>query len=543
MQEEKIYNAAVYARLSKEDEQRGDSASIETQVEMLTRYVAEHGWNLAEVYKDDGYTGTNFDRRPAFNEMMEKVRGREINLVVVKDLSRFGRNYLEVGQYTELEFPALGCRFIAVNDNVDSLNRGNNDEIFIAFRNIFNEHYSRDISRKIRSAMNTSCRSGKFIGAFAPFGYMKSPDDRHKFVIDEPAAAVVRRIFQMRCEGLGYRSITLVLNEEGILPPREYRYQSAGKQNPYTKSNGKWSISEVRQLLHNEAYIGNMVQHKNEKFSYKDSRNLAVPKDDWIKVENTHEPIISMDVWEQCRSMDREANRPRQNSMKETSLFSGLLFCADCGYKMRSQIKMQRRKNGVTACYENYFCGNFSRSGHTACTTHNVSLRVLSQLVLGDIWVKSEDVFYHEKEIAQCLMERRQKQGQAELSAIQKSMRSLEKRAAELDRLIRSAYEDKVNGSIPGELCAELLGGYQKERTENAAKRRELEARLAEMQTVKNEVQEWISLIRQYQDIDTLDREMLLRLIDKIEVGEVHIEDGQKVRDIKIRYKFVGYIG
>ena len=543
MQEEKIYNAAVYARLSKEDEQRGESASIETQVEMLTRYVTEHGWNLAEVYKDDGYTGTNFDRRPAFNEMMEKVRSGEINLVVVKDLSRFGRNYLEVGQYTELEFPALGCRFIAVNDNVDSLNRGNNDEIFIAFRNIFNEHYSRDISRKIRSAMDTSCRSGKFIGAFAPFGYMKSPDDHHNFVIDGPAAAVVRRIFQMRCEGLGYRSITLALNEEGVLPPREYHYQSAGKQNPYTKSNGKWSISEVRQLLHNEAYIGNMVQHKSEKFSYKDSRSVAVPKDEWIKVENTHEPIISRDVWEQCRSMDREANRPRQNSLKETSLFSGLLFCADCGYKMRSQIKMQRRKNGVTACYENYFCGNFSRSGHTACSTHNVSLRVLSQLVLGDIWAKSEDVFYHEKEIAQRLMERRQKQGQAELSAIQKSMRSLEKRAAELDRLIRSAYEDKVNGSIPGELCAELLGGYQKERTENAAKRRELEARLAEMQTVKNEVQEWISLIRQYRDIDTLDREMLLRLIDKIEVGEVHIEDGQKVRDIKIHYKFVGYIG
>lgn len=204
---------------------------------------------------------------------------------------------------------------------------------------------------------------------------------------------------------------------------------------------------------------------------------------------------------------------------------------------------MQRRKNGVTACYENYFCGNFSRSGHTACSTHNVSLRVLSQLVLGDIWAKSEDVFYHEKEIAQRLMERRQKQGQAELSAIQKSMRSLEKRAAELDRLIRSTYEDKVNGSIPGELCAELLGGYQKERTENSAKRRELEARLAEMQTAKNEVQEWISLIRQYQDIDTLDREMLLRLIDRIEVGEVHIEDGQKVRDIRIHYKFVGYIG
>lgn len=260
-------------------------------------------------------------------------------------------------------------------------------------------------------------------------------------------------------------------------------------------------------------------------------------------MENTHEPIISMDVWEQCRSMDREANRPRQNSMKETSLFSGLLYCADCGFAMRCQIEKRRLKNGTTAIYEKYMCGSYSRSGRTACSTHSITLGVLSELVLNDIWAKSEDVFYHEKEIAQRLMERRQKQGQAELSAIQKSMRSLEKRAAELDRLIRSAYEDKVNGSIPGELCAELLGGYQKERTENAAKRRELEARLAEMQTVKNEVQEWISLIRQYQDIDTLDREMLLRLIDKIEVGEVHIEDGQKVRDIKIRYKFVGYIG
>ncbi len=543
MQEEKIYNAAVYARLSKEDEQGGESASIETQVEMLTGYVAEHGWNLAAVYKDDGYTGTNFDRRPAFNEMMEKVRNREINLIVVKDLSRFGRNHVEVGRYTELELPALGCRFISVTENIDSFNISGSDEMMMALYSIFNENYSRDISRKIRSAMNTSCRRGKFIGAFAPFGYMKSPDDRHNFVIDGPAAAVVRRIFRMRCEGLGYRRITMILNEEGVLPPREYRYQSGGKQNPYRKCNGKWSITEVRQLLHNEAYIGNMVQHKNEKFSYKDSRNLAIPKDEWIKVENTHEPIISMDVWEQCRSMDREANRPRQNSMKETSLFSGLLFCADCGYKMRSQIKNRMRKNGVRACYENYICGSFSRSGHTACTTHNISVRILSGLVLGDICAKADGVFYHEKEIAQRLMERKQKQDRAEFSAMQKDMRFLEKRAAELDRLVRSTYEDKVNGSIPGEICTELLSGYQKERTENAARLQELEAQLAQMQTVKNEVQEWISLIRQYQDIETLDREMLLRLIDKIEVGEVHTEDGQKVRDIKIHYKFVGYIG
>ena len=543
MQEEKIYNAAVYARLSKEDEQRGDSASIETQVEMLTRYVTGHGWNLAAVYKDDGYTGTNFDRRPAFNEMMEKVRDREINLVVVKDLSRFGRNYLEVGQYTELEFPALGCRFIAVNDNIDSLNRDSNDEIFMAFRNIFNEHYSREISKKIRSAMNTSCRSGKFIGAFAPFGYMKSPDDRHRLIIDEPAAAIVRRIFQMRCEGEGFRRIALALNEEGVLPPREYHCRCAGKAGSPWRDNGKWSSVTVSGLLRNEAYIGNMVQHKSEVFSYKDRRMTAVPKEEWIRVENTHEPIISMDVWEQCRRMDRGTVHPRQNSMKETSLFSGLLYCADCGFAMRCQIERRRRKNGVTARYERYLCGSYSRSGHTACSTHSIPVQVLSELVLNDIWAKADEVFYHEEEIAQCLMERRQKQSRAELSAMQKSMRFLEKRVAELDRLIRSAYEDKVDGSIPAELCAELLRGYQKERAENSTRLQEIEKQQAEMQTAENEVQEWISLIRRYRDIDTLDRETLLKLIDRIEIGEAHTEDGNKVRDIKIYYKFVGYIG
>nr|WP_300680959.1 recombinase family protein [uncultured Acetatifactor sp.] len=543
MQEEKIYNAAVYARLSKEDEQRGDSASIETQVEMLTRYVTGHGWNLAAVYKDDGYTGTNFDRRPAFNEMMEKVRDREINLVVVKDLSRFGRNYLEVGQYTELEFPALGCRFIAVNDNIDSLNRDSNDEIFMAFRNIFNEHYSRDISKKIRSAMNTSCRSGKFIGAFAPFGYMKSPGDRHRLIIDEPAAAIVRRIFQMRCEGEGFRRIALALNEEGVLPPREYHCRCAGKAGSPWRDNGKWSSVTVSGLLRNEAYIGNMVQHKSEVFSYKDRRMTAVPKEEWIRVENTHEPIISMDVWEQCRRMDRGTVHPRQNSMKETSLFSGLLYCADCGFAMRCQIERRRRKNGVTARYERYLCGSYSRSGHTACSTHSIPVQVLSELVLNDIWAKADEVFYHEEEIAQCLMERRQKQSRAELSAMQKSMRFLEKRVAELDRLIRSAYEDKVDGSIPAELCAELLRGYQKERAENSTRLQEIEKQQAEMQTAENEVQEWISLIRRYRDIDTLDRETLLKLIDRIEIGEAHTEDGNKVRDIKIYYKFVGYIG
>lgn len=544
MQEPKIYNAAIYARLSKEDEQRGgDSASIETQVDMLTRYVEEHGWNLAAVFKDDGYSGTNFDNRPAFNEMMGRVRNGEINLIVVKDLSRFGRNYLEVGQYTELELPSLGCRFIAVNDNVDSLNRGGNDEIFTALRNLFNEHYSRDISKKIRSAKNTSCRSGKFIGSFAPFGYVKSPDDRHKFLIDEEAAATVRRIFALRCDGYGYHKIALMLNEEGVLPPREYCFQASGRPNPYRKGNGKWSSTMVGYMLHNEAYIGHMVQHKKEKFSYKDRRLATVPQDEWIKVENTHDPIISMETWEQCRRMDRAPSQPKQNSLKEISLFSGLLFCADCGFSMRCQVTRRRRKNGLDARYEYYICGSYSRSGHTACSTHSIPLGVLSELVLNDIWEKADAVYRHEAEMLQWLMESRQKEGRQELSTVNRSMRVLEKRLAELERLIRSTYEDKVNGIIPGEICAKLLRGYQEEQAEKTAQMQELEERLAEIQAVERSVQEWAALIRQYRDIDTLDRETLLALIDKIEVCETENVGGRKVREIRIYYRYVGFIG
>ncbi len=372
---------------------------------------------------------------------------------------------------------------------------------------------------------------------------MKSPDDRHRLVIDGPAAATVRRIFQMRCEGLGCRRIALALNEEGVLPPREYYCRASGKTGRPWKSIGKWSAAVVSQLLRNEAYIGNMVQHKSGTVSYKDHRLAAIPKEEWIRVENTHEPIIGMDVWEQCRRMDSSMARPRQNSMQETSLFSGLLFCADCGFAMRCQVERRRRKNGSTALYERYLCGSYSRSGHTACTTHSIPLHVISGLVLEDIWAKAEEVSCREKEVAQRLMERKQKEGKEELSAMKKAMRSLEKRASELERLIRSTYEDKVNGSIPGGLCAELLSGYQKERTENAARMRELEKRQEEMQAAKNDVQEWMALIRQYRDIDTLDREMLLKLIDRIEVGEVHTENGEKVRDIRIHYRFVGYIG
>lgn len=539
--QEKIYNAAVYARLSKEDERAGDSVSIESQVDMLTKYVADNGWNHVATYKDDGYSGTSFDNRPAFQEMMSRIQKGEINLVAVKDLSRFGRDYLEVGQYIEVIFPALGCRFIAVNDNVDTI-RNNNDMLAI-FKNIFNDFYARDTSTKIRAVRKSAMRSGRYMGAFAPYGYVKDPADKHKFLIDEPAAEVVRLIFSMRAGGIGCPKIARELNEKGIMPPRTYYFDARGQANPYEKTNKKWNDCTVRHILENEAYLGHTVQHKEECVSYKDHRLKAVSPDEWIRVEDTHEPIITKELWEECRRVDRLRSRPHQSRLKEVSLFSGLLFCADCGYSMRCQVTVRRKKNGVKANYEAYMCGSYSRSGHTACTTHYIPRHVLEELVLADIQDKAEKVCVREKEVVRRITEQKQAQGRQETAAAEKSAKALKRRLLELDRLIQSTYEDKVLGKIPEPLCVKLMSGYQLEQEEKAAQLEELERMLEESRKVKEDVQEWAGLMKQYRDVETLDRDMLLKLVERIEVGEARVVNGQKERQIRICYKFAGNIG
>lgn len=540
MQEEKIYNAAVYARLSKEDERAGDSVSIESQVAMLTKYVSDNGWEHVATYKDDGYSGTSFDR-PAFSEMMSRVRKGEINLVVVKDLSRFGRDYLEVGQYIDVIFPALNCRFIAVNDNVDTI-RSSNDMMAI-FKNVMNDFYARDTSAKIRAVRKSSCRSGRYMGAFAPYGYVKDPADKHKLLIDEPAAEVVRWIFTLRAGGIGCPRIARQLNEKGIIPPRTYYFDAKGQANPYAKSNGKWNDRSVRLILNNEAYLGHTVQHKEERLSYKDHRTRAVSPEEWIRVENTHEPIITKELWEECRLVDNLNSRPRQSKMKEVSLFSGLLYCADCGFAMRCQVTVRHKKDGTKAYYEAYMCGSYSRSGHTACTTHYIPKSVLEELVFSDIQARAEEVCIREKEVIRRMTEQRQAQGRQENAAMEKSVKTLKKRLAELERLIRSAYEDKVLGKIPEDICVRLMAGYQSEQAEKSAQLKSVEKKLGEYRKAQEDVREWAALIRQYKDADILDRDMLLRLVDRIEIGEGYTVDGQKEREIRIYYKFVGDIG
>ena len=533
------YNVGIYTRLSRDDERAGESVSIENQKELLSRYVHEQGWNLVSTYVDDGVSGTTFDR-PGLNAMISDVRKGKINLVIVKDLSRFGRDYIETGKYIDVIFPSLGCRFIALNDGVDTI-RKDNDMIMI-FKNVMNDFYARDTSNKIKAVKRSTYQTGKYIGGYAPYGYIKDSQDKHHLIIDEPAAAVVRKIFALRCEGLGFRRIAQALNQEEIVPPRDYYYQTLGKINPH-RHNGVWNDVTVRTLLRNEVYIGHMVQNKHGTVSYKNHKQVAKPKDEWIRVENTHEAIVDMDTWMLAQEIDRRNTHPRINRLNEISLFGGMLYCMDCGFSMRHQTERHKRKNGSVVVYESYMCGSYSRSGHSACSTHTIYKKPLMELVLDDIRTKAEIADCRETEMVRLMTERMQSQSAQVDAATKKAAKAIRKRLTELEKLVQNVYEDKVKGAIPEAVCVELMNKYQTERTEKSEQLQKIERQIEESQTVRDDIQEWVSLIRQYRDLEILDREILLRLVDKIEIGERRIVDGMKEREIRIYYKFVGHIG
>ena len=306
MKSQQNYDAGIYVRLSKDDERAGESVSIENQKLILTKYAQEQGWNIVDTYVDDGHSGTNFDR-PSVTRLIDDAKDGKINLILVKDLDRFGRNYIQVGQFTDYLFPMIGCRFIALNDGVDTIH---NDNDIMPFRNLFNEFQSRDTSKKIKAVKQACAASGKYLGCYAPFGYKKSPDNKHKFIIDETAAAVVRKIFDYRCKGYGFRKIAGFLNEEKIPTPRDYYYQQKGEPNPFY-FNHMWNDVTMRVIIRNEVYIGNMVQNKCGTLSYKNDKQVKKSQEDWIRVEGTHEPIIEMETWNQCVEIDKRIKKPR----------------------------------------------------------------------------------------------------------------------------------------------------------------------------------------------------------------------------------------
>ena len=334
------YRVGIYVRLSRDDERQGESVSIENQREMLQSYCGKQGWTVSEVFVDDGWSGTSFDR-PGFCRMMKAVREKKINLVLVKDLSRLGRDYIQVGTYTDCVFPYYRCRFIALNDGVDTFREG--DDVAMIFKNVINDIYARDTSRKIRAVRRCAAENGKYMGYKAPYGYLRDPENKHYLVKDDLAADVVRKIFTLRSEGRGFQEIADFLNASGILSPRDYARDDFGHL---------WCRETVKSILENEVYIGNMVQLRYGNISYKDHRSRKKPEETWVRALQSHEALVDAKTWERVRALDRRKTGREPRS--EDPLLR-ILYCARCE-KALSRIVNKKVRGGEVREYTYYIC-------------------------------------------------------------------------------------------------------------------------------------------------------------------------------------------
>ena len=529
MAKHKVYKVGVYVRLSKEDSRVGESISIENQKLMLTKYVEEKGWELREIYQDDGFSGTN-QNRPAFQRMIADIKQGYINTILIKDLSRLGRNYLEVGNLAEVFLPEHGCELISLNEKIDDM---------MVFRNWFNEQHSKSTSVKVRAAKRVSAQNGKYLGAYAPYGYKKDPDNRRRLVVDENTAPVVRSIFEMRMGGASYRAIVTRLNEDEIVSPREYYYQQQDRKNPMP-TRRLWGTSTIKDLMKNEVYIGNLISGKHGSVSYKNQKLIRKDKEEWIRADNTHEPIIPLEIWEKVQSLAEEKRRFCRRNDGEANLFTGLLYCADCGFRLRGQVERRLRKDGSEYKNVNYMCNTFASCGKKTCTAHGVSENTLVDLVLEHIrgcvkWLK-----YDKQRIFEAVLELQQNDIVSYGIIYKNELDSQEKQVEKIDLLIESLYTDKLNGLIPDSLFKRQMQKYEQERIERTKKIKDLNKRINSIKPIANNTTKWIQLIEKYADIKTLDHETLLLLIDRIIINEARYVDKKRVCDIKIIYNYVG---
>lgn len=537
MSKQTTYNAGIYVRLSQEDMRVGESLSIENQKLILTKYVAEQGWNIVDTYVDDGYSGTDFNR-PAVTRLLDDAKMGKINLIIVKDLSRFGRNYIQVGQYIDYIFPTYNIRFIALNDNVDTLNANSTAMDMMPIMNVFNEWHAANTSKKIKAVIEANCKAGKYRATNAPYGYVKGNDENRLPVPDEPAASIVRRMFEMRSQGISPRHIADMLNEEKILTPSDYLYSKQGKPNP-RKTTHLWCAERVRKMLQNPTYLGHLVQMRTTTVSHKNHKLIKRDEEDMVVIKNTHEPLVSQEMWDKCREMDNSVSQGKRDKHGEIMPLSGLMYCADCGEKMRlgwNNTTTGSKKKPRKYLRHNYQCGAYSRYGKFYCTSHHIKMKDINDIVLADIRMMSTLVVEDEEKARQQFLAQKEQINSHQMEMEQKRLRDGKYRLEELRKLIPSIYEDKVLGKIPEDVCVNLLEKYQAEQKELSEDVSKLEAKLSAVKQDKDDVEEFIRRLKKYTDVQELTREMSLELIEYVTIDEYSAD---RPRDIHIYYKLL----
>lgn len=534
MAKQTIYNAGIYVRLSQEDMRAGESLSIGHQKLILTKYVREQGWNLVDTYVDDGFSGTDFNR-PSVQRLLSDAQTGRINLIICKDLSRFGRNYIEVGQYIDYIFPLHNIRFIALNDNVDTANRDSNAMEMMPVINLFNEWHASSTSKKIKAVNLANAKAGKYTCANAAYGYTKADDEKHTPIIDPEAAEVVRRIFKLRSQGMSPRAIGDQLNAENIPIPSDYRCQKKGIVNTkYTRH--LWTQVQIRQILDNPIYLGKLAMMRVTSVSYKNHKKVRKDPSEWVVTEDTHEAIISQELWDKVREAEKAVSHGKRDGKGVTQPLSGMLFCPDCGYKMKAAGRKRTLKSGelIRECY--YNCSSYVLHGKELCSTHYISQKQIEAVIIADIRSMAELVVKDEQTARAAFLSKKEQQTSRQSKADIKKLNDSKHRLAELENLMQSVYEDKVMGKIPEHICVSFLEKYEAEQQELRAVIADLEERLSAEKQDREDVEEFIRRLKKYVDVQTLTRELGLELIEYVTVGAY---TPNEPREINIYYKFL----
>ena len=518
---------ALYLRLSNEDKLDGESNSIANQKKILERYCKEHGYTGLRYYVDDGVSGVTFDRE-GFQEMLADIKAGKVIRVVVKDMSRFGRDYLQVGMFTDVLFPSMGVHFVAVNDGVDS-QRGDNE--FAAIRNIFNEMYARDTSKKIRATWQSKGRS-EHLAASPPYGYKKNPDNPKSWIVDEDAAAVVQKIYSMCMGGFGPSQIANWLREQRILCPSAY-HQANGRK--YTRTvpedSCKWSTRTVGEILRKLEYLGHTVNFKTTKQSYKSNVVLQNDPDDWVIIENTQEPIVEEGVYWTVQNIRQ--GRRRRTASGEADMFSGLMFCPDCGNKLYRMKKYRGRDTHYYVC-ASYRLDDIER----LCTVHYIGNIALEEIVLRNLREAIAYVSGHEGEFVRELSEYSITERDRELAKGRAELARAEKRIVELDGIFKHLYEDNISGKLTDERFIKLSGDYEDEQGTLKAMADKLRADIKEREKKKTDAKNFVAVTKKYTDLQELDATVLREFVERI---YIHERDKQaKTQEVSIVYNFIG---
>ena len=526
--EDKI--TALYCRLSRDDDLQGDSNSIINQKAILQKYAQDNGFRNIQFFVDDGYSGTNFNR-PGWQRLSNLIESGEIGTIIVKDMSRLGRDYLQVGMYTEMVFPNADIRFIAINNGVDSINGTEND--MTPFINIFNEFYAKDTSRKIRAVFKAKGQSGKPLCVNPPYGYLKDPEDKNHWIIDEEAANVVRQIYRLCISGYGPTQIATELMHCGYKNPTAHEKEMGANvpDNRITGDDYFWHPATISHILGKKEYLGHTVNFKTYRKSYKNKKQLQHDPSEWLIFENTHEPIIDQETFDIVQRI-RDGRR-RRTPMGEMPVLSGMVFCADCGKKLY-QVR------GVSLPSKEYMVCSSYRKIKGACSSHQIRNAVLEEVILDGIQGLNAYVQEHEDEFIELVARKSRTDMERNLSDAKHELDQAQVRIRKLDEIIQRLYEDNVDGNITADRFSRMNAGYEEEQRTLIRRTAELRDIITSQREITDNASRFIAIVRRHTNVTELTAEVLREYVEKVIVGKPEVIDGQRTQHIRIIWNCIG---